>query len=143
MTKHVLAVMAYMVATFATQALSHFVLNVEHYAAVTFIRAEPFFPLGVASMVIQGTIFSYLYSRMSAPRRSIGHAVGFSWLVGGALVSYIALAEPAKYAVPDVTSWMAVELLAGFVQFTAFGVLLGFVYRRQSRSQMERPEAIA
>src|SRR6266699_5624608 len=79
MKKHVLAVVAYLVATFATQALSHFVVNVEHYAAVTFMRAEPIFALGVASMVIQGTIFSYLYSRMSAQRRSIGHSVGFSW----------------------------------------------------------------
>jgi len=42
------------------------------------------------------------------------------------------LAEPAKYVVPDVASWMGVELLAGLVQFTVFGVLLGFVYRRQA-----------
>jgi len=41
------------------------------------------------------------------------------------------LAEPAKYPVPSVASWMTVELLAGLVQFSAFGVLLGFVYRRQ------------
>ncbi len=136
MKKHVLAVAAYLVATFVTQALSHFVVNVEHYAAVTFMRAEPIFALGVASMVIQGTIFSYLYSRMSAQRRSIGHSVGFSWLVGGALVSYIALAEPAKYPVPSVASWMTVELLAGLVQFSAFGVLLGFVYRRQPSAAM-------
>ena len=136
MTRHVLAVAAYLVATFATQALSHFVLNVEHYAAVTFMRAGPIFALGVASMVIQGTILSYLYSRMAAPRRSIGHAVGFSWLAGGVLVSYIALAEPAKYVVPDVASWMGVELLAGLVQFTAFGVLLGLVYRRQPSAAM-------
>jgi hypothetical protein len=135
MTKHVLAVVAYLVATFATQALSHFVVNVEHYAAVTFMRAEPIFALGVASMVIQGTIFSYLYSRMAAARRSIGHAVGFSWLVGGVLVSYIALAEPAKYVVP-VASSVAVESLAGLVQFTVFGVLLGLVYRRQLSAAM-------
>ena len=136
MTKHVLAVVAYLVATFATQALSHFVVNVGHYAAVTFMRAEPILAFGVASMVIQGTILSYLYSQMAAPRRSIGHAVGFSWLAGGVLVSYIALAEPAKYVVPDVASWIGVELLAGLVQFTAFGVLLGFVYRAQPSTAM-------
>src|SRR6266436_6149730 len=136
MTKHVLTVVAYLVATFATQALSHFVLNVEHYAAVTFMRAEPIFAFGIGSMVIQGTILSYLYSRIAAPRRSIGHAVGFSWLAGGVLVSYIALAEPAKYLVPDVASWITVESLAGLVQFTAFGVLLGFVYRGQPSTAM-------
>src|SRR2546430_16586275 len=113
MTKHVLAVAAYLVATFATQALSHFVVNVEHYAAVTFMRAEPIFALGVASMVIQGAIFSYLYSRMSAQRRSIGHSVGFSWLVGRALVRYIAVAEPAEDPLPNVASWVTVELRSG------------------------------
>src|SRR5258708_39397883 len=112
MTKHGLAVVASLVATFVTQAMSHFVLNVGHYAAVTFMRAEPIFAFGVASMVIQGTILSYLYSRMAAPRRSIGHAVGFSWLVGGVLVSYIAFAEPAEDVVPDVPFLVAVEVLA-------------------------------
>jgi hypothetical protein len=32
--------------------------------------------------------------------------------------AYIALGEAAKYAVPGVPSWIAVELLTGFVQFT-------------------------
>jgi len=129
--KHTLSVLAYVLATFTTQALSHFVVNAGHYATVGYMRAEPIFPLGVASMIVQGTIFSYLYSRMAMPRASMSHAVGFSWLVGGVLVSYIALAEPAKYAVPAVLPWMAIEALAGFVQFTVFGVLLGLVYRGQ------------
>src|SRR5258708_12530315 len=109
MIKHVSTVVAYLVATFATQALSHFVLNVEHYAAVTFMRAEPIFAFGVASMVIQGTILSYLYSRMAAPRRSIGHAVGFSWLVGGVLVSYIAFADPPQDFLPPAPSLPAAD----------------------------------
>jgi hypothetical protein len=37
---------------------------------------------------------------------------------------------------PDVASWMAVELLAGFAQYTVFGVLLDFVYRRQPSAAM-------
>ena len=129
MKKHLLTVLAYVVATFCTQALSHFGVNVEHYAAVTYMRAEPIFPLGVATMIIQGAIFSYLYSRMATPRRSMAHAVGFSWLAGGVVVSYIALAEPAKYTVPAVIPWMAIEALVGIVQYTVFGVLLGLVYR--------------
>jgi len=48
-------------------------------------------------------------------------------------VSYEALAEAAKYSVPSVTSWIAVEVAAGFVQFTLFGALLGWVYRARVR----------
>ncbi len=46
------------------------------------------------------------------------------------LLSYIAFAEVAKYAVPSPVAWIAVELASGLVQFTIFGALLGVVYRR-------------
>ena len=133
MRKHLLAVLAYVVATFATQAASHFGVNAAHYAAVTYLRAQPIFVLGVLSMLIQGSIMSYLYAHLSESWQSTGHAVLFAWLVGGILVSYEALAEAAKYSVPSVTSWIAVEVAAGFVQFTLFGALLGWVYRARVR----------
>ena len=129
MKKHVLAVFAYAVATFATQAFSHFVVNKAHYAAVTYLRPDPIFPLGITAMLIQGSILSYLYSRLVVPVRSFRQAVGFGWLTGGFLVSYIALGEAAKYSVPAVGSWIAVEAMAGFAQFTVYGLLLGLVYR--------------
>ena len=129
MRTHVLAVLAYVVATFATQAVSHFGVNAAHYAAVTYLRAQPVFALGVLSMLIQGSIMAYLYAQVPGAGRSIGHAVVFAWLVGGILVSYEALAEAAKYTVPAVGSWIAVELGAGLVQFTLYGALLGWVHR--------------
>lgn len=129
MQKHVLAVLAYVVATFATQAVSHFGVNAAHYTAVTYIRAQPIFALGVLAMLIQGSIIAYAYAQVPEAGRSVGHAVLFAWGVGGILVSYEALAEAAKYSVPSVASWIAVELAAGFVQFTLYGVLLGWVHR--------------
>ncbi len=129
MRKHLLAVLAYVVATFATQAVSHFGVNAAHYAAVTYLRAQPIFALGVLSMLIQGSIMSYLYTHLPESGRSTGHAVLFGWLVGGILVSYEALAEAAKYSVPSVASWIAVEVAVGFVQFTLYGALMGWVHR--------------
>ena len=129
MKKHVLAVLAYVVATFATQAVSHFGVNAARYAAVTYLRAQPIFALGILSMLIQGSIITYAYVQVPEAGRSIGHAVLFAWLVGGILVSYEALAEAAKYSVPSVASWIAVEVAAGFVQFTLYRALLGWVHR--------------
>ncbi len=129
MRKHVLAVLAYVLATFATQAVSHFGVNADHYAAVTYLRAQPVFVLGILSMLIQGSIMAYLYAQLPGAGRSIGHAVFFALLVGGILVSYEALAEAGKYSVPAVGSWIAVEVGAGFVQFTLYGSLLGWVHR--------------
>src|SRR3990172_11948731 len=134
MKKYFLAVLAYIMATFLTQAVSHFAVNTEHYAAVTYLRKEPIFAFGVLAMIIQGSILALLYTQIVITARSIMGAVKFAWLAGAFLVSYIALGEAGKYSVPAVAPWITVETIAGIVQFTFYGVLLGFVYRdKQSR----------
>src|SRR5256886_13295721 len=127
MRKHVLAVLVYVVATFATQAVSHFGINAAHYAAVTYLRPQPVFALGILSMLIQGSIMAYLYAQVPGAGRSIGHAVFFAWLVGGILVSYEALAEAGKYNVPAVGSWVAVGLGAGACTFHPLRGAVGLV----------------
>src|SRR5262245_53577582 len=114
----------YVVATFMTQAVSHFVINAEHYAAIPFLRVEPVFPLGILAMLIQGTILAHLYDRLVLPGSSRFEVLQFAWTAGAFLASYIALGEASKYQVPGVVSWIAVELGAAFVQFTIYGVLL-------------------
>src|SRR5256884_7266603 len=61
MRKHVLAALGYVVATFATEARSHFGGNAAHYAAGTYLRRQPVFALAVLAMLVQGTIIAYLY----------------------------------------------------------------------------------
>ena len=94
------------------------------------MRKDPIFPLGILSMLIQGSVLAYLYARVTGPRRSAAGAISFAWMSGAILVSYIALAEAAKYQVPSIASWILVEGIAGFVQFSIYGILLGLVYRR-------------
>lgn len=137
MRQKILAVAAFAVATFTTQATSHFLVNAEHYATVSYLRRAPIFPLGIAAMLIEGIILMYLYSRLTGAGRSIGHALRFAWLAGGFLVSYTALAEAAKYTVPEVSSWIAVETGAGFVQFTLYGLMLGWVHRNRVAAPKE------
>lgn len=129
MKRHALTVLAYIVATFVTQAISHFAVNADHYATIQHIRKEPIFQFGILAMIIQGILLSVLYAKVTNTHRSIKSAVGFSWMMGGFLISYMAFAEAAKYTVPSVTSWIVIEIAAGFIQFTVFGILLGFVYR--------------
>ena len=129
MQKHVLSVLAYVVSTFATQAISHFMINKQHYAMVGHMKPRPIFALGILSMLVQGACLSSLYSVTANAGAGIMAGVVFTWQAGAILVSYIALAEAAKYTVPSVPSWIVVESVAGFVQFTLFGVLLGIIHR--------------
>ena len=124
-----LTVIAYVAVTIVVQAISHFAVNAGHYAAVPFIRPDAIAALGVLAAVAQGAALAYLFARVRLPGPPIVQALAFAWLAGVVLVSYIAVVEPAKYAVPSIAGWAAVELVAGLVQFTLFGVLLAVIHR--------------
>ena|SRR5258705_356728 len=127
-----LTVLAFVAATFGTQAPSHYLIFASHYAAVTYLRKETLFQFGVLAMLIEGVVLSVLYVRVFGGRSTMKSALGFSWLMGAFLVAYTAFGEAAKYMVPSVASWIAVELGVALVQFTVFGLLLGLIYRERS-----------
>jgi hypothetical protein len=124
-----LTVVAYVLTTFAVQGTSHFAINADHFAAIPIMRAEPMIPLGIAAMLIQGLIFAWVYPVYANGASTLRKSITFSWLIGGFLASYIVLGEAGKYAIPSVTSWIAVEAAAAFSQFTIFGVCLGLIHR--------------
>ena len=129
MKQHILAVLGYIVATFFTQASSHFLLFKEHYAEVSYLRSEPIFAFGFAAMIIEGIVLSVVFANSRYSRKSLLEALKLSWMFGLFLVSYIALAEAAKYVVPNISSWIGVELLAGSIQFTLAGLFLWLAHR--------------
>ncbi len=133
--KHLLAILGYVVGTFAVQATSHFAIFKAHYDAMPFTRPDPIFAFGIASMIIQGAVLSYIYSCSQFNSGKLMGAITLAWLIGAVLVSYEALAEVAKYNIPDIASWIGVEVLSGAVQFTLIGILLFFAHRFATRGQ--------
>ena len=127
-----LTVVAYVLTTFAVQGTSHFAINADHFAAIPIMRAEPLVPLGITSMLIQGLIFAWLYPVYANGASTLRKSIVFSWLIGGFLASYIVLGEAGKYAIPSLSSWIAVEASAALVQYTLFGVWLGLIHRTAS-----------
>ena len=128
MKQHALSVLAFVAVTFAVQAMSHFVVNTWHYTSVSFVRADPIFPMGFLAMIIQGSALTYLYVRMQQTGRAARDGLKFGLIAGAFFVSFQALVEPARYVVPSIPAWIAVEGLAGLVQFSIYGVLLGLIH---------------
>ena len=126
MKKHLLAVLGYLFASFGIQASSHFGVFASHYAEVTFQRTEPIFAFGVLSMLIQGTILSWAHQRFQI--NTLRDSLRLCWAFGLFLVSYIGLAEAAKYNIPSIPSWIGIEFLVGFFQFSLAGVFLNLAH---------------
>lgn len=131
MRKHILSVLGYIVGTLGVQGTSHFLVFSSHYAEVAHASKQPVFALGISSMIIQGLILSFVFSRSKFYTKSLFDAVKVTWLFGLYLVSYVALAESGKYIVPNIPSWIGVEILVGSIQFTVIGVLMGLAHRKR------------
>lgn len=129
MLKHLLSVIGFIVVSFAVQGLNHFVINKAHYDEITFARAEPVLWLGVLAMVIQGVVLSFALTKMTPNGVRIADGMLVSLAFGLFLASYIAIAEPAKYAAPSIQSWFMTEGLVSTIQFVVFGLVLGLIHK--------------
>lgn len=134
MLKHVVSVFCFFVVTMAVQAGSHFAINIDHYSKIEFMRTEPIMPLGMAAIVIQALIMTFCLDKWLSNQTTISQSNSLksglvvSLAFGSFLASYITLASPAKYNVLNIPAWMIIEGSASFIQFTVFGLLLGYIH---------------
>ncbi len=130
---YILATIVFVVGSFVVQASSHFAINTAHYAAIEIMRKEVIMELGIFTMILQGAILAYFYPLFYRSGSPVLQGLKYGLLMGLFLGSYIALVEPAKYAVPSVGEWIAVEGLASLTQFSLYGVLLGLIHGKFGR----------
>ena len=132
MKKIIVGTLLFIVVSFASQAISHFGINAEHYASVPFMRKEPIFALGFLTMIMQGIVLSYFFILYAKNEYSVKKGLIYGLTMSVLFVSYPALVEPAKYQVPSIASWILIEGLVGLIQFSFFGVLMGLVFGKLS-----------
>jgi len=117
--------LSYVGASFLVQFISHFVINANHYASISFIREQPLMYLGLFTMLLQGILLTTVYLKWANGNFNVRQGILFAWLLGAFFVSYPALVEADKYNVQNIMEWVMVEGSAGTVQFTLFGFFLG------------------
>lgn len=132
--KHILSVIAFMIVSFAVQGLNHFVINAEYYANIDFARPAPVMALGFLAMIVQGSILTLALGHIARLGTRIKDGLMVSLSFGLFLGSYIAFAEPAKYAVPSIPAWIITEGLTSTIQFALFGFVLGFIHQRLTKA---------
>src|SRR3954469_15675646 len=129
--KFVLAAVAYVVVTFAVAASWHLVFFKDLYDQLgIFSRKEPLIPLGVASIVMQALVLSYLYPIFSRDGRPLAQGLKFGLLIGVLMASIAVFAEAGKQNVSPLATWLVFESAYYLLQFGLVGVVIAAIYAR-------------
>jgi hypothetical protein len=119
MMRFTLAVLAYVVPTFALGFVWHLVLFKDYYEMLAIYRGDIIIPLGLLSMLVQAFIFAWIYvnafARWSGPPWSRVLAYGamgavLSW-------SFTTLAVAAKNIMASVPDYVLIETAFTIVQW--------------------------
>ena len=123
---------AYLLPTFPIAFVWHLVLFEQKYNALKIYRDEPVIAFGLASMIIQGAIFSWLYPRVFPQGSGSFLKDGLLYGLGAGLLSwsFTTLAVAAKNVMASVLDYVLLESAFTILQFVVVGPLIALAYRR-------------
>ena len=127
-----LGLAAYVVPTFALGFLWHLVAFAPQYHALQIYRPDLSFPLGVLSMLIQGSILSWLFPKImgNAGQSWLWQGLKFGLLVGLFAWSYSTAAVAAKNAMTSVPLFLELETGFTVLHYAIVGPLIALAHRR-------------
>ncbi len=119
-----LGVAAYLIPTFP--------LFEQKYHALGIYRDDPIIPFGLASMAIQGVIFSWVFPRLFAGNRDSILKDGLLYGLGAGLLSwsFTTLAVAAKHPMASISDYVVLETGFTILQFAIVGPLIALAWRR-------------
>ena len=126
-----LAFAAYLLPTFPLGYVWHLTTFRAQYEQLGIYRGEVIIPLGLATMVIQGLVFAWIYPRLfSTARKDWLASAGWFALVFGVLAwSFTTLPVAAKYRMTSIESFLAMETGFTVLQFLVVSPLIALAWR--------------
>lgn len=131
MTKrYIVAILAYLVPTFALGFTWHLILFKDYYEALQIYRGDIIVPFGFLSIAIQGTIFAWIYARGFAGQAGGWLARGLRYAAIGALLSwsFTTLAVAAKNLMASVPDYLLIETAFTAAQWLMVGPLTALAF---------------
>jgi len=128
---------AYVLPSFPIAYVWHLIAFDDRYHALHIYRDDVVFPLGLASMLIQGAIFSWAYGKAFAPdaRSWLRSGLAFGLIAGLLSWSFTTLAVAAKNVMTSVPDYLVLETLFTLVQFAIVGPLIALAYRSRNTAE--------
>ena len=126
-----LGVAAYLLPTFPIAYAWHLVVFAPAYESLAIYRPDPIIPFGLASMLIQGVVFSWAYPRLFPERGSGIWRPGLVYGFALAILSwsFTTLAVAAKHPMTSTSDFFLLETAFTVVQFVIVGPLIALAHR--------------
>jgi hypothetical protein len=136
MTRFFIAVLAYVVPTFALGFIWHLILFEQYYAALAIYRSDIIIPFGLFSMLIQAVVFAWIYESAFAQRDGALLSRGLAYGAFGAVLSwsFTTLAVAAKNVMTSVPDYLMIETAFTAVQWAMVGPLTALAFGRSSQA---------
>jgi ABC-type sugar transport system permease subunit len=140
MMRFFLAVLAYLVPSFALGFVWHLVLFEHSYAALAIYRSDIIIPFGLLSMLIQSVIFAWIYERVFAQQNATLLSRGLTYGALGTVLSwsFTTLAVAAKNVMTSVPDYLIIETGYTAVQWIMVGPLTALAFGRTSKAADRR-----
>jgi hypothetical protein len=139
MKRFTLAILAYLVPTFALGFVWHLILFEHYYKALAMYRSDVIIPFGFLSMLLQAGLFAWIYTRGFAGQNSPFwmHALGYGAL--GAILSwsFTTLAVAAKNVMTSVPDYLVIETAFTTVQWLMVAPLTVLAFTQRARASGE------
>jgi hypothetical protein len=135
-SKFLLTAIAYIIPTMILGYVWHLIIFRDLYDSLgIYNRTDPIIPLGFSTMIIQGFIIAYLYPfYLQGKPNSVSRSITFNLILGLFLFSVSTLANAAKINVTSMSTWLLIQAVFHFVQFTIAGILIGIVNKNNPRN---------
>jgi len=128
--RYALAILAYVVPTFALGFVWHLVLFEDYYAALQIYRNDIIIPFGLLSMLIQAVLFAWIYDKGFASQGGAYVARNVRYAALGALLSwsFTTLAVAAKNIMASVPDYLVIETAFTLVQWIIVAPLTALAF---------------
>lgn len=132
MKKRIKAILAYVLPTFPLGFFWHLTVFADYYKSLNVYREDILIPFGIASMLIQGFIWSVVYERLFSGESIFRGAVKFAALACPLAWSFLVISVAAKHQMSSVSGYVQIETAFVLVHYAIISPLIAAVYSRKS-----------